>query len=173
VLFLLYVIFVILNKKHFNIQVMKKFFLLAWICLFGITAMGQDTFFPTKEGVVLAYKTYDKKGKLTGGSRITIKSVQGTPDNLKITYELESLDQKDVLVFKDEISILQKGDVMYVDMGDFLNKAAFQQNGQIPAEVKISGNSMELPINAMAGTTLPDANVTMEMKMGFINMKPT
>lgn len=153
---------------------MKKSLLFFVLCVFfGISVSAQDVFFPTKEGVVLGYKTYDKKGKETGGSRITIKTVKGVPGNLSITYQIESLDPKEAVVFLDNITITQKGDVMYFDMGNFVNKAAFQQNGQIPAEVKITGNSMETPVNALAGTTLPDANMTMEMKMGFLNMKMT
>ncbi len=150
---------------------MKRLILLSWICLLGITVVAQESFFPTKTGTVVVYKSYDKKGKVTSGSKITISNVQGTPDNMSITYEIESLDAKDALVFKDQVTIIQKGDVMYFDMSNFLNKAAFQKDGQIPAEVKITGNSMEIPMNATAGTVLPDASVLMEMKMGFINMK--
>jgi hypothetical protein len=150
---------------------MKKVFLLTLVCLFGFSVFAQDSFFPTKSGTVVAYKSFDKKGKVTSGSRITIKDVQGTRDNMSITYEVESLDAKDGLVFKDQVTIIQKGDVMYFDMGNFLNKSAFQKDGQIPAEVKITGNSMEIPMNAAAGTVLPDASVLMELKMGFINMK--
>ena len=150
---------------------MKRLILLFLVSFFGVAVSAQESFFPTKTGTVLAYKSYDKKGKVTSGSRITITNVQGTPDNMSITYDIESLDAKESLVFKDQITIVQKGDVMYFDMSNFLNKAAFQKDGQIPAEVKITGNSMEIPMNAAAGTMLPDASVLMEMKVGFINMK--
>ena len=56
-------------------------------------------------------------------------------------------------------------------MGNFLNKAAFQQNGEIPAEVEVKGNNMEIPLNPLPGQTLPDANIEMAMIMGFVNMK--
>jgi len=60
---------------------------------------------------------------------------------------------------------------MYIDMGNFLNKAAFQQEGSIPAEVEVKGNNMQIPLNPVPGQTLPDANIEMSMKMGFVNMK--
>lgn len=88
-----------------------------------------------------------------------------------ITYLIESPDSKGKLVFKDEISTQQKGDKLYVDMSNFINKAAFQQEGEIPAEIQITGNSMEIPSNPKPGDVLPDANVEMATKMGFVNMK--
>jgi hypothetical protein len=131
----------------------------------------QETFFPTKEGMVLTYKSFDKKEKLSGVMKYTIEKVNISGSDIDITYLCESLDNKDKLVFKEEITVHQKGDVLYIDMGNFLNKAAFQQEGSIPAEVEVKGNNMEIPLNPTPGQTLPDANIEMAMKMGFVNMK--
>lgn len=131
----------------------------------------QETFFPTKEGMVLTYKSFDKKEKLSGVMKYTIEKVNINGSDIDITYLCESLDNKEKLVFKEEIMVHQKGDVMYIDMGNFLNKAAFQQDGTIPAEVEVKGNNMEIPLNPSPGQTLPDANIEMSLKMGFMNMK--
>jgi hypothetical protein len=131
----------------------------------------QETFFPTKEGTVLFYQTFDKKDMLTNSARYTIKHLNRNGNNLDITYLVESIDPKDKLSFKEEITIHQKGDKLYLDMGNFVNKAAFQQNGEIPANIQINGNSMEVPLNPKPGDLLPDANVEMALKMGFVNMK--
>ncbi len=131
----------------------------------------QETFFPTKEGMVLTYKSFDKKDKVSGSMKYTINKVNISGSDIDITYLCESLDNKEKLVFKEEITVHQKGDVMYIDMGNFLNKAAFQQEGSIPAEVEVKGNNMEIPLNPTPGQTLPDANIEMAMKMGFVNMK--
>ena len=69
----------------------------------------------------------------------TINKVNISGSNIDITYLCESIDNKEKLVFKEEITVHQKGDVLYVDMGNFLNKAAFQQEGKIPAEVEVKG----------------------------------
>ncbi len=131
----------------------------------------QETFFPTKEGMVLTYKSFDKKDKLSGIMKYTIEKVNINGNNIDITYLCESFDNKEKLVFKEEITVHQKGDVMYIDMGNFLNKAAFQQEGSIPAEVEVKGNNMEIPLNPTPGQTLPDASIEMAMKMGIVNMK--
>lgn len=150
---------------------MKKLFSIFAIVFIMTSLNAQETFFPTKEGMILTYKSFDKKEKLTGVMRYTIEQVNISGNNIDITYLCESLDNKEKLVFKEKITVHQKGDVMYVDMGNFLNKAAFQQNGEMPAEIDVKGNNMEIPLNPTPGQTLPDANIEMAMKMGFVNMK--
>lgn len=150
---------------------MQKLILLTAIILGAIISEAQETFFPTKEGTVLIYKSFDKKDKETNMVKYTINHVNISGNNMDITYLCESLDPKEKLVFKEEITVHKKGDILYVDMSNFLNKAAFQQNGEIPADIKVSGNNMEIPSNPSPGDLLPDANVEMSLKMGFINMK--
>ncbi len=150
---------------------MKKLFVFTLIAFIAFSARAQETFFPTTEGTILVYKSFDKKGKESSGTKYTIKNVKKDGDNVDITYLIESLNPKDELVYKDEITIHQRGDVLYVDMSNFVNKAAFQQDGQMPADIKVTGNNMELPTNISPGQTLPDANIEMELKMGFMNMK--
>ncbi len=150
---------------------MKKFMLLIVVALFGVTLSAQETFFPTKVGTVLKYQTKDKKGKISGSYKYTITNVNVQGQDLDITYLVETLSDKEALVYKDEITIHQRDGVIKFDMSSYVNKGAFQQNGQIPAELSITGNSMEVPVNPQPGMTLPDANVLMAMKMGFVNMK--
>lgn len=150
---------------------MKKSLLITVLIFSVMVLKAQETFFPTKEGTVLTYKSFDKKEKVTSMLKYTIKHVKIQGKNIDITYLCESIDPKDKLVFKEEITIHQKDDKIYIDMGNFINKAAFQQNGEIPAEVEITGNNMELPLNPQPGESLPDANIEMALKMGFVKMK--
>jgi len=150
---------------------MKKLLLITGIILTTSLSYAQKTFFPTKEGTVLVYKTFDKKDKLTNTLRYTIKHVTISGSNMDITYLCESTDPNDKPVFKDEITIHQKGDILYMDMSNFINKAAFKKEGEIPADIQITGNNMEIPLNPKVGVQLPDANVEMALKIGFISMK--
>ncbi len=150
---------------------MKKLFILTLTVVFGLSVSAQKAFFPAKPGTKLTYHSLDKKGKLTGKTRYIVKDVSGSGDHFQITYQIESLDDKDNQVFIDEVTVKQEGDKMYFDMSNFLNKAAFQQNGEIPATVEITGNNMEIPLIPIPGSPLPDANVTMAMKMGFMSLK--
>jgi hypothetical protein len=150
---------------------MKKLLLITGIIFTSSLSYAQKTFFPTKEGTVLVYKSFDKKDKLTNTLRYTIKHVTMSGSNMDITYLCESTDPNDKPVFKDEITIHQKGDILYMDMSNFINKAAFKKEGEIPADLQITGNNMEVPMNPKVGVLLPDANVEMALKIGFINMK--
>jgi len=60
---------------------------------------------------------------------------------------------------------------MYFDMSNFLNKSAFQQKGEIPPTIEVTGNNMEIPLIPIPGASLPDASVMMAMKMGIRNLK--
>lgn len=150
---------------------MKSIYSSLIILFSALIINAQETFFPTKEGMVLTYKNFDKKDKVSGMMKYTIEKVNISGSDIDFTYLCEVLDNKEKLVFKEEITVHQKGDVMYIDMGNFINKAAFQQEGSIPAEVEVKGNNMEIPLNPVPGQTLPDANIEMAMKMGFVNMK--
>ena len=150
---------------------MKKLFLFVAFIFIGMVSKAQEIFFPTKEGTVLVYKMFDKKDNETNMMRYTIMHINRNGSDMDITYLVESIDPKEKLLFKEEITIHQKGDMLYCDMSNFVNKAAFQQNGEIPAEIQVTGNNMEIPSNPKPGDILPDANVEMAMKMGFINMK--
>lgn len=150
---------------------MKKLIVLITLILSISISQAQEIFFPTKVGAVLVYQSFDKKGKATNQVKNTIKQVKTNGDNLDITYLYETSDAKDKPIFKEEITIQKKGDKLYFDMSNFINKSMFQQNGEIPADLQVKGNNMEIPNNPNPGDLLPDANVEMSLKMGFINMK--
>lgn len=150
---------------------MKVLFLFTAMFLIGTVSKCEEIFFPAKEGTVLVYKTFDKKDKETNMVRYTITHLTINGNDMDITYLCESFDSKEKPVFKEEVTIHKKGDKLYFDMSNFINKAAFQKDGEIPAEVQITGNNMEIPSNPNPGDILPDANVVMAMKMGFISMK--
>jgi len=150
---------------------MRALFLFTAMFLVGMIAKSEEIFFPSTEGTVLVYKMFDKKNKETNMVKYTITHLKTNGSNMDITYLCESMDPKENLLFKEEITIHKIGDKLYFDMSNFINKAAFQKNGEIPAEVQITGNNMEIPSNPTPGDALPDANIVMAMKMGIITMK--
>ena len=150
---------------------MKKILVFTVLICFMAAAHGQETFFPTKEGTVLVYKTFDKKSKETGSIRYTIEKVSISGNDMDISYLVESSDSRGASLYTDKITIQQRDGRLYMDMSNMVNKDAFQQDGEIPAELEITGNKMEIPVGIQPGQTLPDASVVMAMKMGFVSMK--
>jgi len=150
---------------------MKKTLLFTLLLFVIVPLKAQESFFPTKEGTVLIYKMFDKKNKETGTMKYTIKEIVSNGDDMDVTYIVESMDPKGKSQFKEEITMYKKGDVLYYDMGNFINKAAFQQDGEIPPNIQITGNNMEIPVNPTPGQSLPDANIEIALKMAFVNLK--
>jgi hypothetical protein len=150
---------------------MKKMLLLALLLIGTNMVKAQETFFPTREGTELVYKMFDKKDKLISMMRYAITHIRTDGDDMEITYQVASMNSKEEIQYKEEVTIYKKGDKMIVDMGNFINKAAFQQDGEMPPNIEITGNQMEIPISPQPGTLLPDAKVEMALKMGFINLK--
>ncbi|MFT3753450.1 MAG: hypothetical protein QM800_11455 [Paludibacter sp.] len=150
---------------------MKKIIFLAAVILVGMALPAQEFFFPTKEGTVLVYKSFDKKGKELNTLQYTITQIKMMGRDMDISYQVESKDNKGKQLYTDEVTVSKKGDKLYLDMSNYINKAAFQQNGKISADVLVTGNNLELPSNPKAGDALPDANVEMSMEMGFMKMK--
>ena len=78
---------------------MKNLLLIAVILFSGMLAKAQGVFFPTKEGTVLEYKTYNQRNEEIGMVRYTITNVKTSGENMDITYMIESMDPKDKTVF--------------------------------------------------------------------------
>jgi hypothetical protein len=152
---------------------MKRLIFLAFTLFIISSLSAQKAFFPLKAGTKLAYQTLDHKGKVQSQAKYTVKEVTGSGDHFTVVYDIEALDDKGEKVYIDKVTVKQEGDKMYFDMSNFLNKAAFQQNGEIPASIEVTGNNMEIPLVPVPGMALPDASVTMAMKMGFMNLKMT
>ena len=149
---------------------MKKVLFLCFMLCTGVILNAQLAYFP-QEGTVLVYHNLDKKGKVESKIIYKVESIKQSGDNAEVTYAVETFDKNDKSVFKDRITLKKIADKLYFDMSNFVNKGAFQQEGEIPSTVEIEGNSMEVPINGTAGQTLPDANLTISSNLGFVKLK--
>jgi len=148
---------------------------------FGITilmiasemgAYAQNTFFPTKKGTVLLYERKNVKGKTEGFSKLTINDVEGTGNNMTISYQAGFLDKNrkpsnppvDV-----PCKLVVKDGVMIMDMNEMF---AGQQKA-MQAKVEFTGVPMELPDDMQPGQSFKDAEVTMTIDMVITKMKTT
>lgn len=150
---------------------MKTIFLIAAILLSGMHAKAQDIFFPTKEGTVLEYKSYNEKDRKIGIVRYTVLKTKSEGENTDIIYLIESLDRRSNPIFKEEKTIQIKGNKLYVDMSNFISKAALEKAGDIPAEMVTTGNAMEVPSDLKVGDVLPNSTIGINFKVGFMSIK--
>jgi len=135
-------------------------------------AYAQNTFFPTKPGMVLLYEQSNAKGKSESYSKLTIKDVEGSNDNMTISYVAEVLN-KDRKSANPPVEVpckvIIKDGVMILDMNQMFSGQ--MKDSQLKMEV--TGVPMELPSDMQPGQSLKDAEMTMSIDMVFTKMKTT
>ena len=136
-----------------------------------ITAQAQDTFFPTKAGITMLYAHQNAKGKAQSHTRHSIKNVEGSGNNLTISYVMERFDKnmKPQSRQSQEIpcTVVIRDGVVILDM----NQMFIDQMKTPDLKVEFTGVPMELPGNLQPGQSLKDANMTMTMEMGIMKMR--
>ena len=134
--------------------------------LIAITATlpAQNIFFPTKVGTVLTFVQKDDNGQITGYTRQTIKSVNGSGSNMTISYLYESMDEDRNVVVSAPCQMVIKDDVMIFD-----NKHVFV--GQLKSSneklVDVTGSSMQFPNSLAPGQSIKDAHLNAEIHKGI------
>lgn len=151
---------------------MKNLILIVTVLLSIPFAKAQDVFFPTKVGTELVYKTFDPQDKVTETIRYTITKVTiKSREEMDITYLVNSIGPNEEPIFKDEITVHKIDGKLRADMRKYIDKTAFEKEGELPLDIRITGNVMEIPSNVEPGDILPDAQIQMAMKIGYMNLK--
>ena len=128
----------------------------------GVSA--QNIFFPAKEGLSLLYANMDAKGKADSYTRQTIRKVEGSGNNLSISYVGQVLDKNQKQIGDTPIEIpftvTVTNGVVEWDMKSF---AAPGTEGFI----EIEGDKLRIPSTLSPGDKIDDAKFTMTINMGF------
>jgi len=147
-----------------------------WMSILVIASVAklqaQNTFFPTKVGAVLVYAQQDAKGKAKSYSKLSIKDVQGSGNNMTISYVAEVLDKDRKPTnppTEMPCKVVVKDGVVILDM----NQMFAGQIKDSQMKVDITGMPMELPGNLQPGQSLKDADITMSIDMGVMKMTTT
>jgi len=141
------------------------------MCASTIGAYAQNIFFPTKAGMVLLYERKNGSGKTEGFTKQTIQNVEGSGNNMTISYVSEMLDKNRKSAnppVEMPFKVTIKNGIMILDMNQMF--AGMQKTG---VKAEITGVPMELPNNLQPGQALKDADVTMSLDMGIMKMKTT
>ncbi|MEC8831801.1 MAG: hypothetical protein VX772_05545 [Bacteroidota bacterium] len=151
---------------------MKKYFLLLVLSVLAIqfykAQKNCSEYYPLVDGASLQYTNYDKKGKEDGQINYKVANVQNNGSGTSATMLMEMVDQKGN-TYTSDYDIACDGNVVKIDFKSLMNEQMLSQMGDV--EVDISGTDVELPNNLSVGQELPDANISLKMKMGgAINM---
>jgi len=98
-----------------------------------------------------------------------IKDVVIDGSSYKCSVSSTSYDKKDEEIFNVDFEVMCTDGVYRADLSNFINPYMKESFGN--AEIKISGNELEIPKNLAVGTSLPDANTHMEAEIGILTMK--
>lgn len=148
-------------------KVLKLFISSVAFLLVCMPVQAQNSFFPTKAGTVLIYAQNDAKGKVGNYFRHTITAVEGSLNDMAISYSVELLDKN--RKSKSEpipMTVLIQDGAVLLDLKSMF--AGLQTDAQF--EVEISGTPMELPANLQPGQSLADAEVTITTDMVIMKM---
>lgn len=140
------------------------------LCLLPTGARAQEcsTYYPLQEGVRLEYTMYNRKDKVEGTQWQEVTEVSDSPEGLVAQMQMGFSDDKGKNTYETTYGITCTGSAIRIDYESLLSGQMMEQFGD--AEAEITGTDLELPNNLSEGQELPDANVTMKMKMSGINM---
>ncbi len=119
-------------------------------------------YFPLNEGSIYVIKNYDKKDKLTGWSKQTIKKKETTATGINVTLSVENYDTKaDTAISKGELKYECKDNVLYVDMNSML--APGSMTAYEGMDVKVTTENMTMPSTLKVGDVLDIGKVDVKV----------
>lgn len=138
------------------------------LCMINFTiSFSQECvlYYPATKGAELEYKNYDKKDKLTGVSRQTVKDIRTLPNGMEADVAVKSEDEKGKVLYEDVITVTCKDGVYYINMEDIMDKAALNN-----AQMEIKSEQIEIPSKLSVGMKLKNSKVSMSMNAGGFSM---
>jgi hypothetical protein len=154
---------------------MKKSTLLVLLSIFWMqAALSQancSKYYPMIEGASFQYTNYNKKGKIEGKVSYKVIKVSAAGDNTSATMALQLKDEKGKEIYNTDYNFTCTGNMVTVDYESLVPTTMLEQYKDM--EMEISGTDLELPNDLSVGQQLTDANVTMKISMGGINMNTT
>lgn len=127
-------------------------------------------YYPMHQGSSFEYTMYNKKGKMEGVTNYTISNVSSNGGSTTATFDLKFSDKKGKEVYNSDYTISCSGDGVSIDYKSLFPQQMMQQYEDMGLEMEISGTDIQLPNDLSVGKELDDANVSMKMSMGGINM---
>ena len=134
----------------------------------GLHAQTCSFYYPTKEGAVLEYSHYDKKGKLTGTSEQKITTIKKIPGGMEAVIAVKTKDAKGQDVFNQDMNVKCENGIFYFSMDNYIDQSSMSAYKDMNIEVK--GDDLQIPTNLKAGDILNGGSVTMTVENGGMKL---
>ncbi|WP_419212537.1 hypothetical protein ACNR9Q_00055 [Maribacter sp. X9] len=135
---------------------------------FGIAQEGCSKFYPMTKGVSMEYTNYNKKGKVEGVSSFKVTEVNSNGATTNATMAINLTDEKGKEIYNTDYKLSCTGTMVTLDYESILPSEMMKQYGDM--DIEITGNDIEIPNDLSVGQNLADANVSMKINMGAMNM---
>jgi hypothetical protein len=110
-------------------------------------------YYPELKGAELVYKSFDKKGKLSGTATSKVTDYTKTAVGANATIHAKNSDAKGKLISESDLKVKCENGVFYFDMAGYLNQSTTAYEGM---DVKMESNNLEMPSKLVAGDKLKD-----------------
>lgn len=154
-----------MKTKQFVSPILAAIFFMG--CSWATAQSGCSAFYPLVKGTKMSYANYNKKGKEDGEFSYLVSEVTPTGNGVSAIMQISYADKKKQ-AYDTSYGITCTGDMVSIDFKSLLNSEMFQQYKDM--KIDITGTDIQIPNSLSVGQTLPDANVTMKMSMGVVNM---
>ena len=149
----------------------KKLFIITVIGLifgFGVKAQECNPVLFLKEGNVLEYVNYNKKGKKLSTTTHETLTVESQPDMIEALLKGTVKEAKGKDEYSMEYKAMCRDGLISVEMARFFDMDKLQEYEDEDFNVEIDGSVLEFPKGAVAGDRLNDGSITVRVaKEGF------
>jgi hypothetical protein len=157
------------------LSTMKKISLYLFMLATPFTILSQncaEMYDYYKEGVLMEYTSYDKKGKVESVNTHKVTRIDKSADTLIATIAVTSVNEKGKELFQNTFPMKCHAGTVYMDLRSIIPPQ--QNTGQsADMQLEISGTDMTFPANMKPGQTLPDAEMGLIMRMGSLQLLNT
>ena len=150
---------------------MKKSILVSIISLIITGVLSAQTcnfYYPTKEGTILEYAHYDKKGKISGTSEQKITTITKTPDGMKAEIAVKSKDAKGQEVFNQNMTVKCENGIFYFSMDNYIDQSSMSAYKDM--DVVVKGDDLQIPADLKPGEMLNNGSITMTVENGGMKL---
>lgn len=139
---------------------MRTVFAFLILLISTIPASSQcNTFYQFEEGSAWEMDNFNAKGKLSGKTKQTIKSLTGNANSFEATVNSIMIDAKGKEVMNADLKFDCENGTVHVDMRNLVNEdqmKAFQSY-----EMELEGENLEVPSSLSVGQSLDDGQMTL------------
>jgi hypothetical protein len=140
---------------------------LGLISLVYLNAQDCQFYYPEVKGAELVYKSFDKKGKLSGTNTNKVNEYSKTATGAEAVIHSKNSDAKGKVISEGDLKVKCENGVFYFDMSGYLNQSADAFQGM---DVKMENENLQMPSKLTVGDKLKDGWIKFKVSSGAMTI---